>query len=173
MMRASVEAVASESDTVVLAGPGSGKTATLVCKAAHLTLNVLPQARGVACVAFSNDAVAEFTVRLRNLGVESGRRMLLATAHGFCLRAILRPYAALAGRDELVPRRILSSVEQTQILERALEAAGVHENARFYGAQLARYRFRSAASEDVEGLGDEVARVASLLHRDTAREPSR
>ena len=49
---------------VVLAGPGSGKTATLTLKLLRLLeLNIRPP-QGLACLTFNNEAVKEFRSRL-------------------------------------------------------------------------------------------------------------
>ena len=49
------EAVDSEVSTVVIAGPGSGKTETLAIKAAIL-LQEIPAPRGVACITYTRAA---------------------------------------------------------------------------------------------------------------------
>src|SRR3990170_5040135 len=89
------EAVLRDANTVVLAGPGSGKTATLVVKVAHLLGTVVRAPRGVACITFNNDAVEEFRGRLAEHGLYAGRRLYLGSVHSFCLNCIVRPYATL------------------------------------------------------------------------------
>jgi DNA helicase-2/ATP-dependent DNA helicase PcrA len=61
-------AVREASNTVVLAGPGSGKTATLVVKVAHLLSEVIPAPHGLACITYNNDTVREFRSRLAEFG---------------------------------------------------------------------------------------------------------
>src|SRR5438874_1011238 len=57
-----------DGNVAVLAGPGSGKTATLVIKVAHLqTVTVVPPA-GIACITFNNDAVREIKNRFGGEG---------------------------------------------------------------------------------------------------------
>src|SRR5437879_12298010 len=94
-------AVDHNGNTVVLAGPGSGKTDTIVLKVACLLHREVRPPRGVACLTYGNDAVHEFTMRLRGLGVTTGRRLFLGTVHSFCLNRVLRPFAAIAGRPQL------------------------------------------------------------------------
>src|SRR5437867_543547 len=89
------EAVRAEGNIVVLAGPGSGKTATLVIKIAHLLTEKIIPPSGLACITYNNDAVREFRTRLAELGIRARRGLFLGTVHSFCLNCIVRPYAAL------------------------------------------------------------------------------
>ena len=89
------KAIGHDGNTVVLAGPGSGKTATLVIKVAHLLSGVLEAPSGLACITYNNDAVKEFSRRLAEFGIYAGRRLFLGTVHSFCLNCVLKPYAGL------------------------------------------------------------------------------
>src|SRR5271163_4482352 len=71
------EAVRSSGNTVVLAGPGSGKTETLVIKIAHLLSSEIRAPRGLACLTYNNDTVKEFRNRLAGFGIHPGRRVFL------------------------------------------------------------------------------------------------
>jgi DNA helicase-2/ATP-dependent DNA helicase PcrA len=101
-------AVSSSSDCVVVAGPGSGKTDTITAKVAHLLLDDVPAPQRVACLSYGNDAAEEFASRLRSLGIATDGRLFTGTAHSFCLSAVIRPYAALAGMPELASPTVLS-----------------------------------------------------------------
>src|SRR5262245_33052996 len=63
------DAYDSRGHTVVLAGPGSGKTKTLVTKVARMLHEDVREPRGVACVTFSNECARELERRLADLGV--------------------------------------------------------------------------------------------------------
>jgi len=89
------KAVQQDGNTVVLAGPGSGKTATLVIKVAHLLSTTIQPPRGLACITYNNDTVREFKSRLAKFGIYGSRRLFLGTVHSFCLNCVLRPYARL------------------------------------------------------------------------------
>lgn len=86
-----LEALNEPGHTVVLAGPGSGKTNTLVLKIARL-LEQTPRPRGVACLTYGQEAAREFESRLRELGIRAGARLFTGTVHAFCLSNILRPF---------------------------------------------------------------------------------
>ncbi|MER5227869.1 ATP-dependent helicase [Streptomyces flaveus] len=80
---------------VVLAGPGAGKTRTLVARVGYLLATTTSRHRGVAALTYTETAAHETTVRLRHLGLGLGRRLSSTTVHAFCLHHILRPYGRL------------------------------------------------------------------------------
>lgn len=84
---------------VVLAGPGSGKTKTLVLKLARILAEDVRHPRGVACITYSQECARELSRRLQSLGLREGPNLFVGTVHGFCLRHLLLPYAELAGLD--------------------------------------------------------------------------
>ena len=68
------KAVRAEGNIAVLAGPGSGKTATLVIKIAHLLLSKKScRLLDLLCITYNNDAVREFRARLAELGIRARR----------------------------------------------------------------------------------------------------
>ena len=73
--------------------PGSGKTRTLISK----LLDILPETtrttRLACCITYTNAAVQEIEVRLRNLGISSNGDYEVDTIHTFCLKHILRPFS--------------------------------------------------------------------------------
>jgi DNA helicase-2/ATP-dependent DNA helicase PcrA len=116
------KAVQRDDNTVVLAGPGSGKTATLVIKVTHLLSTTVRPPRGLACITYNNDTVREFRSRLVEFGVYGSHRLFLGTVHSFCLNCVLRPYARLVipefdqGVQVATPRRAQAILDE--VLER-------------------------------------------------------
>ncbi|MEJ8673027.1 ATP-dependent helicase [Streptomyces sp. MS1.AVA.1] len=100
------EAASHQGNLVVLAGPGAGKTRTLVARIGYL-LATVSRHRSVAAITFTDTAATEVGVRLRRLGMPGGRRVASNTIHGFCLRHILRPYARFT--DVLFPDQVTVS----------------------------------------------------------------
>ncbi|UGY20965.1 ATP-dependent helicase (plasmid) [Bradyrhizobium septentrionale] len=78
---------------VVLAGPGSGKTKTLTTAMARALVEHVVDPRGVACITYSNECVAELEARLSTLGIGPGNRAFIGTVHGFALSQVISPYA--------------------------------------------------------------------------------
>lgn len=86
----------SQGHCVVLAGPGSGKTKTLVLKLARILAEDVRAPRGAACITYSQECARELTRRLEGLGLREAPNLFIGTVHGFCLRHLLMPYGRLA-----------------------------------------------------------------------------
>ncbi|WP_235752712.1 UvrD-helicase domain-containing protein, partial [Pseudomonas amygdali] len=90
-------AYTSRGHCVVLAGPGSGKTKTLVLKLARILAEDVETPRGAACITYSQECARELTRRIEALGLRQAPNLFIGTVHGFCLRHLLMPYGRLAG----------------------------------------------------------------------------
>jgi len=87
------EAVISTSrETVILAGPGSGKTTTVAERIAHLVQTGLDPSRIIA-LSFSNAAANELRSRLNKLIIEIA---FVGTLHAYCMRT-MRAHGHLIG----------------------------------------------------------------------------
>lgn len=118
-------AVDSPTSTVVVAGPGSGKTETLAVKASML-LQQIPPPRGVACITYTRSAAQEIRRRVTEFRVRADRRFVSGTLHSFCLREILQPYAALVGEPELAQREIIGGKAAGRALGRVRSESGAN-----------------------------------------------
>lgn len=118
-------AVRSQRSTVVLAGPGSGKTATLVLKVVDLLENVVRPPRRVACLTYNNDTVREFSDRLKALGVSQGSRLYIGTVHKFCWSAVLTPFSKALGLPPTSDVVVLAERAADELMDRAIESVGV------------------------------------------------
>jgi DNA helicase II / ATP-dependent DNA helicase PcrA len=87
----------SRGHCVVLAGPGSGKTKTLVLKLARILAQDVEFPRGAACITYSQECARALARRLEELGLREAGNLFIGTVHGFCLRHLVMPYARLAG----------------------------------------------------------------------------
>lgn len=154
------EAVLRDANTVVLAGPGSGKTATLVVKVAHLLGNIVQAPRGIACITFNNDAVEEFRGRLAEHGLHAGRRLYLGSVHSFCLNCIVRPYASLVDASFGRAVRVISERAAGALLERIASAIVPNVYMPSFKPTSTRIRRALACGESVAGFDDlEVSAV--------------
>lgn len=103
-------------NTVVIAGPGSGKTTVLTLKVMQLLAEMIYPPRGLACLTYSAEAVREFKSRLVKLGLEKRKNVFLGTVHSFCLSEIITPFAALYPQYKIpLPIRIISEAEKNRL----------------------------------------------------------
>lgn len=165
-------AIEADGNTVVLAGPGSGKTDTIVVKIATLLQHDVRPPRGVACITLTNDAVREFSVRLRTLGIRAERRLFLGTVHGFCLSRVLRPYATIANDLSLATPQVLSPRAQVDALRAALDATGVSEDPQYFGVTLTKVRRALALGESLDPFDERHVEVARTYRSLLAAEGS-
>lgn len=103
---------------VVLAGPGSGKTKTLVLKLARIMAEDVRTPRGAACITYSQECARELTRRLERLGLREAPNLFIGTVHGFCLRHLLMPYARLANLPVPFPLAVATQRQSDQAIKR-------------------------------------------------------
>lgn len=110
------EAVASEAPiTVLIAGPGSGKTKTLIERIIHLLSNNLAIPSDMVIITFTNAAAREIETRLK--AEYSGAEIKFhysGTLHGFMLR-LLRQYGSVIGFKSKLA--MLDEEQQKQFIE--------------------------------------------------------
>jgi len=105
----------SDDNCVILAGPGSGKTKTLVMKIAKIVKEEIEYPHKVACITFNNECVFELKNRLNTIiDLES---IFVGTLHSFCLQHVILPYHHLITSN--FPETIkISSIEVQNELHR-------------------------------------------------------
>ncbi|MEQ8478121.1 ATP-dependent helicase [Fulvivirga sp.] len=88
-------AYSSKGNSVIIAGPGSGKTRVLTLKAIQLIQSSNSRNTGLACISYSRETVRELKNRLHNYGYRSRPIDYIGTVHGFCLAEIIIPFQSL------------------------------------------------------------------------------
>lgn len=106
---------------VVLAGPGSGKTKTLVLKLARILAEDVKAPRGAACITYSQECARELSRRLERLGLREAGNLFVGTVHGFCLRHLVMPYAHLAGLPVPQPVKVATARQANDLFARTAE----------------------------------------------------
>ena len=114
--------LATEGPVLMIAGPGTGKTFTLVKRLAYLVLEKGVQPREIMVVTFTEKAGKELLTRISNEFAGHGldlnlNEMYVGTFHSVCLR-LLKEYAEYAG--EKGARRVLDAFEQPYLVCRNL-----------------------------------------------------
>jgi DNA helicase-2/ATP-dependent DNA helicase PcrA len=143
-------AVREPGSVVVRAGPGSGKTRTLVAKVGYLLQTQVPSRRGVAAITYTRSAAREIDTRLGRLGIHPGWRLTATTVHGWCLNSILGPYGALAGMPTHEAVVDDTSDEWRRLLQRCLDDAYANADAARAATSITTVRRRLAAGLDVD-----------------------
>ena len=98
---------ATESAVAVIAGPGTGKTKTLVARIAHLIEDCGVSPAEITAVTFTNQAAAEMRARLEERlgGKKAIRGLTVGTFHAICLQLLeTKPILGEAQARELVAR---------------------------------------------------------------------
>jgi len=149
---------------VVRAGPGSGKTRTLVAKVGYLLNAQIPGRQGVTAITYTRHAAREITDRLAGLGIRQGRRLTSSTLHGWCLNSILRPFGPLVGMPVPGPGSVVddSADAWVSLLQHCMDDAGAMGNAEWERSSVTRIRRDLAAGNDRDP-GDPMVRAARLF----------
>lgn len=115
---------AQESEVLVIAGAGSGKTKVLINRIAYLLQNGVALNR-IMAVTFTNKAAKEMIARLGNLVEQDLRNLWIGTFHGICNRFLRIHYQrAKIARDF----QILDVSEQTRIVKGILASYSLTNN---------------------------------------------
>jgi superfamily I DNA/RNA helicase/Zn-dependent peptidase ImmA (M78 family) len=106
------------------AGPGTGKTLTLVRRLLHLLQDRQVRPENILALTFSNKAAAEMHLRLARVAPEQAQAVTICTFHAFCLD-LLRRYGSHAGLPTEL--RVLDPVDAAVLLEQDLQDLGLVE----------------------------------------------
>ena len=99
----------SKGNTVVIAGPGSGKTRVLILKAIKLCKTDIVSPSGLACISYSRETVRELKKRLSEYNYTPKKSDFIGTMHGFSIINILEPFAQLYPQYNIpIPLKIAS-----------------------------------------------------------------
>ena len=159
-----------DDNCVVQAGPGSGKTATLTLKIMRLLAERISPPRGLACVTFNNEAVREFKVRLRLLGLPRRPNIFLGTVHSFCLGCVIRPFAPLFRAELPKPLRVGLQNIQDRYLQKAMDHTGIRSRLREFRFGFDRYRRTHVERGEESWLDNEqyartIEDYESIMHK--------
>lgn len=112
----------------VLAGPGTGKTKTLVRRFVHLVVSKHVHPSDILCLTFTNKVAQEMRTRIGKwLGVCDLSQV--CTFHSLCHRIVLENASILNVRDDFI---ILDADDKTSIIEDLCEKMKIDTTNRYY-----------------------------------------
>lgn len=125
------------SAVAVIAGPGTGKTKTLVARIEHLIREKGAHPENIAAVTFTNKAAQEMRDRLGAvLGKRVAAKLTIGTFHSLCLRLL---------RNWGIPVVLIDSAHARALAARVIEACALH---------LSPHAFLEAVSRRKNGHSD-------------------
>ena len=89
-----------QTNVLVLAGPGSGKTRVLVHRIAYLVRARRENSRGILALAYNRHAAVEIRRRLKDLIGDDARGVTVLTCHGLAMRLAGASFSARAERPD-------------------------------------------------------------------------
>jgi superfamily I DNA/RNA helicase len=107
----------------IMAGPGTGKTKTLVAKIEYLIQQKLARPTQILALTFTNKAAAEIKERLNLLNAEDENYPFIGTFHGFCLHLLVThtqqsvKLIAEAERKKIIHQLLKNNFSQSDLAE--------------------------------------------------------
>ncbi|WP_261574947.1 UvrD-helicase domain-containing protein [Frankia gtarii] len=151
---------------LVLAGPGTGKTRTLVHAIAHRVAERDVPAEQCLAVTFTRRAAGELTERLDAMLGERARRVLATTFHGLGLTIVREQHERLARGAQV---QVADDAVRAELLDAALHGEGDARARRRVSAgiaELKRLRALGQAQRDHDLVGVLARYDAELRERD-------
>lgn len=165
-------AVLYPGNVVLRAGPGSGKTRTLVARIAYLLQTQISAFRGVACITYTNAAAEEIRRRVLHSSVRTEGRITCSTVHAFCLNEILRACAPLTRQPPPQAGQVLSKTASEALLQHCFDQVGIAETlAQYRTSESTRIRRALACDEPLDAFDPREVQAARLYEEQlTVRE---
>ncbi|MCR9181246.1 MAG: UvrD-helicase domain-containing protein [Erythrobacteraceae bacterium] len=149
--------LATEGPVLMLAGAGTGKTAALTARLAHLVATRRAYPSQILCVTFTNKAAREMRERVaHHLGPGAEGIPWLGTFHSICAK-MLRRHAELVGLQHNYT--IIDTDDQIRLLKQLIAEAELDEK-RWPARQLAglidRWKNRGLNPQDLDAIENEA-----------------
>ncbi|PIB26676.1 helicase [Amylibacter kogurei] len=101
-----------ETNVLVLAGPGSGKTRILVHRIAYLLRVKREDPRDILVLTYNRHAAAEIRARLRHLVGEDASRVTVSTCHALAMRLVGASFSGAVSEERDFDGIIMDAVHQ-------------------------------------------------------------
>lgn len=132
-------ALEATSNTLLLAGPGSGKTKVLVHKVAKTMKEALKKPRQISCITYSTECAAEIEDRLDRIDANDPDSLYIGTVHSFFFKWIVIPFGSRIGISPHI--RVATEGERKDLFAKALGTAiSADENPKDWSDRCHNYR---------------------------------
>ena len=114
-----------QTNVLILAGPGSGRTRVLVHRIAYLIRVKRENPRGILALAYNRHAAVEIRRRLENLVGDDARGITVLTCHALAMRLVGASFAGRANRleqgdfQDVIRQAVVDSTHQVIVAARA------------------------------------------------------
>ena len=148
-------------DILLLAGPGSGKTRTLVHRIAYLVRVRREDPKSIIALAYNRHAAVQIKQRLEELIGTEARAVTIMTCHALAMRLTGRTYQSHAARTSAQTNRIFNDIlnEASSYLEGQGAAEGEDNDLR---EKMLR-GFRWILVDEYQDINEETYRLISAL----------
>lgn len=156
------------SPLLVEAGPGTGKTRTLVAKIEHLLRKGVP-APSILALTFSNKAAREIKERVAASVPTASGEIWAGTFHAFGLE-IVRKYGHLGDAPD--PLRLLDQADQLELLERHLNELELEHYLRLHDplSELRHVLTAISRAKDEVKSPEDYAAAAEVMRKTAAND---
>ena len=150
---------------LIIAGPGTGKTFTLVKRISYLVLEKQVAPGEIMAVTFTEKAAKELQTRISNEFLDLGTQinlndMYIGTFHSVCLR-LLKEYSDYSDNNK--PLRTMDSFEQTYLICRNIESFNSLPNFQMLIHGTTKWKQAQEICRYVNQIMEELADVDALL----------
>ena len=101
-----------QTNVLVLAGPGSGKTRVLVHRIAYLLRIKREDPRGILVLVYNRHAAVEIRIRLRMLVGDDAARVMILTCHSFAMKLVGASFSGIQVENKDFKKVIVEAVHQ-------------------------------------------------------------
>lgn len=159
------EAYQSMENSVIIAGPGSGKTRVLTLKAVTLVKSHIHKPCGLACISFSRESVRELRKRLKSYGYIPSSKDFIGTVHSFSLLHVIQPFAHLYPQYNVkYPIKILPDDIKERLYNSVLQELNIENDRDLSLVDINKHRSLSlkGRSEINMGSSELIAKAAEI-----------
>lgn len=159
------ESYQSMENSVIIAGPGSGKTRVLTLKAVTLAKSHINKPCGLACISYSRETVREIKKRLKSYGYTASNKDFIGTVHSFSLLHVIQPFAHLYPQYNVTyPIKILPKDVENKLYNSTLNDLNIEDPYKLSLIDINKHRSLSLQGRSLINMesSDLIAKAAEI-----------